>query len=89
MSKGWMAAAVLCGGGVSAWAQSAQLSGVVRDPAGAVVAGATVEAVSGKTRQTSSVHTNASGLYSLPTLEPGVYTVRFSAPGFETEAWRT
>ncbi len=32
---------------------------------------------------------NASGLCSLSTLEPGVYTVRFSAPGFETEAWRT
>ncbi len=81
-----VAAAILWGGCVSAWAQSAQLSGVVRDPANAVVTGATVEAVNRKTQQTFTAHTNASGLYALPTLEPGVYTVRISAPGFETES---
>ncbi len=38
-----------------------------------------------QTRQTFHTRTNGTGLYSLPTLEPGTYTIRVSAAGFQTE----
>ncbi len=68
----------------SAWAQSS-ISGVVRDPSGAVLPGVTVEAASpaliDKVR--TSV-TDAQGLYRIVDLRPGVYTVTFTLPGFST-----
>lgn len=62
-------------------APTASLTGRVLDPAGAVVPGATVTVESaGGTRHT--VTTNPSGVYSLPALEPGRYTLTVSLPAF-------
>src|ERR1700761_9091816 len=71
-----------------AFSQSAQISGVVSDPAGAVVAGARVEIINQKTQSTVSTATNGGGLYALSSLTPGTYTIRVSAPNFETDVIR-
>jgi hypothetical protein len=65
----------------SAQSQSASLTGRVLDPAGAVVPGAlvTVESVAGSRH---TVTTNPAGVYSLPALEPGRYTLIVSLPAF-------
>src|SRR5919205_1117094 len=69
---------------VTAWAQSS-LTGVVRDPSGAVLPGVTVEASSpALIEQVRSVITDSQGLYRIVDLRPGTYTVTFSLPGFST-----
>jgi len=69
---------------VAAWAQSS-LTGVVRDPSGAVLPGVTVEASSpALIEQVRSVTTDAQGLYRIVDLRPGPYTVTFTLAGFTT-----
>ena len=69
---------------VTAWAQSS-LTGVVRDPSGAVLPGVTVEASSpALIEQVRSIVTDAQGLYRIADLRPGPYTVTFTLPGFTT-----
>jgi hypothetical protein len=54
------------------WAQStAEISGTVRDPAGAVVAGADVTATQTETGVKRSVKTDAAGSFTLPNLAIG------------------
>src|SRR5688572_12440792 len=70
-----------------AFAQAAQsgLSGVVKDTTGAVLPGVTVEAQSpALIEKTRVVYTDAGGLYRIVDLRPGIYTVTFSLPGFNT-----
>lgn len=60
-----------------------QVTGIVTDPSGAPVPGASVVAknqATGVTRQTS---TNESGNYSVPLLEPGMYAVTVQKDGFK------
>ena len=66
-------------------AQTAQVSGLVSDPAKAVIPSASVEIVNQQTQETLHAKTNGAGLYSAPAVKPGHYTVTISAPGFETE----
>lgn len=60
------------------------LTGTVTDPTGAVVPGVTVVLVNPETNQTRTTTTGADGVYKFSLLPPGVYSVRFSAPGFKT-----
>src|ERR1700730_1348596 len=61
------------------------ISGQVRDPRGAVVANATVEASSEVLiERVRTVQTNGEGRYAIVDLRPGNYTVTFTAPGFAT-----
>lgn len=71
-----------------AWAQTSNgtLVGSVADPTGAVVTKATVSAVSSQYGQPHETHTDSAGTYRLESLQPGIYTVSFMAPGFETLA---
>jgi Carboxypeptidase regulatory-like domain len=62
---------------------TAQLSGVVTDPTGAVVPGATVTLVNEATQDARVVTTNSAGLYSFPALLPSSYTLKVTAKGFE------
>jgi hypothetical protein len=64
--------------------QTGQISGVVTDPTGAVVAGAKVQVVHELTKNTRDFTTEASGAFVFPDLIPGDYTVRVQQPGFKT-----
>ena len=59
------------------------ISGTISDKSGALVPNATVSLTNLATGVTSTVSTNAQGLYSLPNLLPGNYQQTVSAAGFE------
>lgn len=65
-------------------AQDAQVTGFVRDPSAAVVARASVVIKNVDTGVEHSSVTNESGLYTIPTLQPGNYLMTVTAPGFQT-----
>jgi len=69
---------------LSAWAQSdnANVSGVITDPSGASVPNAKVTLKNQASGLSREATTNASGVYSIPTVPPGMYTVTVEAPGF-------
>jgi hypothetical protein len=70
----------------SAWAQvtSGSLSGVVTDPTGAVVPGATVVVTDADKGYPYPTTTDAVGRYLLTNLLPGTYNVSVEAKGFKT-----
>ena len=72
----------------AAWAQttgSATIAGVVTDSSGALMPGVTVEAASpALIEKVRAVVTDAQGQYKIIDLRPGVYTVTFCLPGFNT-----
>jgi len=63
--------------------ETATLTGVITDSAGAVVPKAEVKAVNEATNVESSAAANAEGRYFFPNLRPGSYRVTASAPGFK------
>ena len=69
-----------------AWAQTSEgaLAGSVTDPTGAVVPKATVSALSPQFGQPHKTYTDQVGTYRLEGLQPGVYSITFASPGFET-----
>jgi outer membrane receptor protein involved in Fe transport len=74
-------------GASSLQAQSAStgaLAGLVTDPSGGSIAGATVTATSLGTGQSRSTTTESDGSYKISLLPPGNYSVKFSASGFKT-----
>ena len=69
---------------VSAYAQ-ATLSGVVKDPSGAVLPGVTVEASSpALIEKARTALTDGTGQYQIVDLRPGTYTVTFTLSGFSS-----
>src|SRR5579884_1093477 len=62
-------------------AQTAQVTGVVSDPSDAVVADAAVTATNTSTGLRRETKTNASGTYTIPSLQPGSYTVDVAKEG--------
>lgn len=58
------------------------IGGVVQDPSGAVISGATVTAKSLETNQTFTTTTNDSGIFSMASVPVGHYTVTVVAPNF-------
>jgi len=73
--------------GLSSVAQSptGTIGGRVVDPQNAVVQGADVTVTSNTTGVAHSAKTNHDGLYTVPLLPPGVYTVSVQTPSFKTE----
>ena len=72
---------------VLAYSQTSQsaLAGVVRDTTGGVLPGVTVEAASpALIERVRAVTTDSSGVYRIVDLRPGVYTITFTLPGFNT-----
>ncbi len=69
---------------LSAVAQVSQLSGVVQDPSRAAVPGAFISARSENSGAERSAVASSEGIYSLPNLQPGTYTVEIRAAGFQT-----
>ncbi len=60
----------------------ASASGLVTDPAGASVAGASVNARQIDTNQTTTATTDAEGRFRFPYLKPGVYEITVHQPSF-------
>jgi hypothetical protein len=72
-------------GAVLAWASiTGSISGVVTDPSGAVVPGATVVATNTQTGIKNTVVTDSRGFYSFPSLDVGTYDVQVTQTGFKT-----
>jgi hypothetical protein len=78
-----------CMAGSTALAQTrattGDLSGLVVDSSNAVLPSAVVGATNTATGLERSTFTDRAGRYFLPALPPGIYTVRTSLPGFETQ----
>ena len=62
----------------------ASLSGQVLDQSGAVVVAASLVIKNNATGEVRTATTNAKGLYSAQSLQPGIYSITVSAPGFST-----
>ncbi|WP_242617697.1 TonB-dependent receptor [Edaphobacter modestus] len=60
-----------------------EIDGTVKDATGAVVSGSKVVVTQGDTGLRREVVTNRDGLYTVPSLPPGTYTVTFDKDGFE------
>jgi Carboxypeptidase regulatory-like domain/TonB dependent receptor len=65
-----------------AQADAGRISGVVRDPAGAVVPGATVTARNERTGEQREAVTDGAGVYQIPALRASNYTVTVAAANF-------
>ncbi|MBM3776474.1 MAG: carboxypeptidase regulatory-like domain-containing protein [Acidobacteria bacterium] len=63
---------------------SARISGVVTDPAGAMVAGAEVTLTNVATGQSRSILTSSEGTYTFLDVLPGSYNLTAKAQGFKT-----
>ncbi len=61
---------------------TSSVNGTVTDPAGAVVAGATITVTNVETNVSTSAQTNIVGVYNLRFLQVGRYTLAVEAPGF-------
>jgi hypothetical protein len=72
-------------GAVALFAQSDRgtITGTISDPAGAVVAAASVEARNTQTGVVTSVASSATGNYTIPSLAVGDYEIRVSVSGFK------
>ena len=77
------AALVLSASGASAQSLGT-LQGLVQDTSGAVLPGVTVEAASPVLLQPRVTVSGGEGRYTIVQLQPGIYTVTFTLPGFAT-----
>ena len=64
------------------------LSGTAADATGALIPGVSITATNVTTGVASEALTNEGGTYRYPSLQPGVYEVRASLPGFQTQTFR-
>lgn len=62
----------------------ASISGTVKDPQGAVVADADVTVTNNGTGISRKLKTNSDGVYEVPLLDAGTYSVSVSKSGFKT-----
>jgi hypothetical protein len=63
---------------------TSSISGVIVDTVGGVVPGASVVVKSNATGSAFEATTNSSGAFSVPAIDPGVYTVTITLAGFKT-----
>jgi hypothetical protein len=63
-------------------ATTGQITGLVTDPTGAVIRGATITATDEEKGVSFRGETDASGIYTVLSVPPGIYSVAASAPGF-------
>src|SRR5213083_112234 len=69
----------------SAFAQNAQITGIVKDSSGGIIPGATVTARNVDTGLTRTAVSDGAGEYRLVSLPPGRYAVATELSGFSTE----
>jgi hypothetical protein len=63
---------------------TAEISGTVTDPSGAVLPGVKITVQNTATQVIVHAESSAAGLYRAPLLPPGVYNLTFEHPGFQT-----
>src|SRR5246127_5386846 len=63
---------------------SGDITGVVTDPSGAVISGASVKLINNATHAQQTQTTNAQGGYRFALIPPGRYTLSISAPNLQT-----
>ena len=63
---------------------SGEINGLVTDPSGAAVAGATVTVTNKATGAIRRAVSNSEGLYAFPSLLPGLYELKVEQAGFKT-----
>ena len=76
------AAVMLAFTSAPAQTDTGRIAGTVRDPAGAVVPGATVVAKNERTGEERTATTNAEGVYQIPALKASKYAVTVTAQNF-------
>src|SRR5688500_7708600 len=84
-------ATILCLGLFSPlWAQlgNGVLTGTVSDATDARIPGVTVTSINTRTGVETVALTNETGTYNIPNLIPGVYTLRASLRGFQTQTFQ-
>jgi len=77
--------------GVLCHAQTAgtgAIVGIVSDPSGAVVSGASIKATNKATGEIRTANSGARGNYSLQLLPPGTYTLEVTKPGFKNSNYQ-
>ena len=85
LSAGLLLCLLLAGGSAYSYGQVAQqLLGRVTDPSGAVIAKANVTVTNEATGVAYPTQTSTSGDWVVPYLQPGTYTVKVEAHGFES-----
>jgi len=78
--SGWLICSLAC---ATLWAQAtAQITGTVKDPTGAVLPGVEITATQTDTETTRTTVTNETGYYILQNLPTGPYRLEVSLPGF-------
>jgi hypothetical protein len=63
---------------------SGEISGVVTDTTGSAVPGVTITLTNQATNAVRVAYTNTTGIYVLPALQPGLYTLKAELSGFQT-----
>ena len=84
-----LTAASLPAPAVMAQTGTSTISGVVRDPTGAPLPGASVNVVNEETGVTYETVSNGEGLYRAPALVPGRYRIEIRLEGFDTAVRRS
>jgi hypothetical protein len=76
---------LLCFGTTSAWAQgtTSRLLGIISDPSGAPIAGASVRLINEGTNQTLVTETASNGTYAFDSIAVGSYTIQTEVSGFK------
>ncbi len=64
--------------------ESGTFAGTVEDPSGAVIPGAVLTVTNQATSLSATFQTDASGVYRIGNLPPGLYTIKVEAKGFKT-----
>src|ERR1044071_6927242 len=80
-----LAVSLLCVNLASAQVITSTLYGTVTDPSGAPIPGVTVTATNDETGTSSATTTNATGEFTLGSLQPGRYTIQAEAQAFKTQ----
>ena len=81
-----LAALVVCFSGASSGQTGGSITGVISDPAGAVVANAPVQAKNTDTGVIATAASSATGNYTLNELPAGTYEIDVAVPGFKQYA---
>ena len=77
-----LALLALCAVTANAQTSRGTVTGVVTDPNGAVVAGATITLTSAETSLTRTTTSNSEGVYRFDAVDLGTYSIKFTGSGF-------